>query len=122
MAQPQNSPRGLFSKQQINVGTQELTYNSTALLVSGGIQITGAGGLLSANSTGLTLPGTLVLGGAITGSGSGAAVLVTATAALPGNVSAEGFSFLSNSTGNALLVNTTGTTWKYLNVTTAQPT
>jgi len=123
MARPQNSPRGLFAKDRIDVGAQQITANSTALLLSGGVQIAGAGGLLSANSTGITLPGTLTLGGAIVGSDSTTlGVVVGATAALPGNASLEGFAFLSNSTGNAILVNTTDTTWKYLNVTTAQPT
>lgn len=32
------------------------------------------------------------------------------------------FTLISNSTGVAMCVNTTGTTWKYLNVTAIQPT
>jgi len=147
MASPQNSPRGRFAKERVDVGSQQLTYNSTTLNLSGGIKVSGAaggvitanstsanfakgvkvsngaGGLLTANSTGLTLAGTLTLGGAITGSDSTTnGIVLTATAALPGDASLEGFAFLSNSTGNALLINTTGTTWKYLNVTAAQPT
>lgn len=142
-----NSPRGLFTKQQINVGSQELTYNSTTLNISGGIKISGAaggvitanstsanfaggikvsnenGGLITANSTGATFAGTVTLGGALVGSHASKAVLIDSTAALPGSVShVAGFVLIDNSTGQTVAVNTTGTTWKYLNVTSVQPT
>lgn len=137
MSRPQNAPKGLFTKKQINVGTQELTYNSTHLILSGGIKLGGAaGGAITANSTGatfagavtlgagLTLNGSLNLGGTVNGSNSTTnSIITSATAALPGNVQGVvGLTVLQNSTGIAYLVNTTGTTWKYLNVTTAQPT
>ena len=42
---------------------------------------------------------------------------------LPGNVdNGKLIGVISNSTGVALFINTTGTTHKYLNVTSAQPT
>jgi hypothetical protein len=100
MASPQNSPRGRFAKERIDVGSQNFTYTSTAVVLSGG----------------------LTLGGIMTGSGVGGGIVLASTAALPGAVSLEGLGLLSNSTGNAIIVNTTGTTWKYLNVTTDQPT
>ena len=34
MAHPQNSPRGLFAKKQINLGAQTLSGNSTCFLLS----------------------------------------------------------------------------------------
>ena len=107
MARPQNSPRGLFQKERIDVGSQQLTYNSTALLISGGLTAVGA----------VTLGSTLLSGDA-----TGAIILDT-TAALPGNVSADGAGILlvSNSSGTALVINTTGTTWVYANTTTANP-
>ena len=49
-------------------------------------------------------------------------IKLNATSQLPGDVRTTGFHFLENATGQAFMVNTTGTTWKYLNVTTKQPT
>ena len=108
MAHPQSSPRGLFAKERIDVGSQQLTYNSTAMIFSAGVQITGAGGLITANSTGLTTAGTVTLGGMLIGSGSAGALVLDTTAALPGNVSADGFVLVENSTGKNLAINTTG--------------
>jgi len=120
MAHPQSSPRGLFAKERIDVGSQQLTYNSTAMIFSAGVQITGAGGLITANSTGLTTAGTVTLGGALIGSGSAGALVLDTTAALPGNVSADGFVLVENSTGKNLAINTTGTTWVFLTGTSVQ--
>ena len=102
MAHPQSSPRGLFAKNRIDVGSQQITQNSTALILSGGIKISNAQ-TFTGNSTGL--------------------VAGNAASALPGNVD-NGilFGILSNSTGVALFVNSTGTDHKYLNVTSIQPT
>lgn len=129
MARPQNSPRGLFQKERIDVGSQQLTYNSTALILNAGIQIAGAGGLITANSTGLTTAGTVETGGALTlggtliGSDASGAIVLETTAVLPGDVSADGAGIMlvANSTGSALAINTTGTTWVYANTTTANP-
>ena len=101
MAHPQSSPRGLWAKERIDLGSQQLTKNSTAVLFSGGIRISGAR-YITADSTGFVL---------------------TTESALPGNVDGGNqFTMISNSTGVCLAINSTGTTWKYLNVTTAQPT
>lgn len=93
MAHPQNSPRGLFAKRQVRLGDS------------------------SGNTLDLTNDANgLIVSGAQFKSDS-------AASALPGNVDAgAAFRLISNSTGVALGVNTTGTTWKYLNVTSAQPT
>lgn len=101
MAHPQSSPRGLWAKNRIDIGANEVTGNSTAVLFSKGVQISGAR-YITADSTGFIL---------------------TAEAALPGNVDGgDQFTLISNSTGAAMAVNTTGTTWKYLNTTDSQPT
>jgi len=121
MARPQNAPKGLFSKQRIDVGSQTLTYNSTALILENGIQVSNAaGGLITANSTGLTTAGTVTLGGMLVGSGSAGALVLDTTAALPGNVSADGIVLVENSTGKNIAINTTGTTWVYLTGTSVQ--
>ena len=97
----QSSPRGLWAKNRIDIGSNELTGDSTALVLSAGVKISDAR-YITADTTGFVL---------------------TAESALPGNVDGGiQFTAISNSTGVALAVNSTGTTWKYLNVTTAQPT
>lgn len=59
----------------------------------------------------------------ITANGTVKGLTLNGTAALPGNVDGGvTFTLVTNSTGVALGVNTTGTTWKYLNVTSVQPT
>jgi hypothetical protein len=101
MAHSQSSPFGLWAKNRIDIGANQLTGNSTALLLNAGIQISGAR-YITADSTGFIL---------------------TSEAALPGSVDGGvQFTMISNSTGVAMAVNTTGTTWKYLNTTSAQPT
>lgn len=101
MARAQNSPRGLFAKNRIDIGASNLTANSTGVLFSAGVRISGAR-YITADSTGF---------------------VVTAESSLPGNVDGGNqFTLISNSTGVALAVNTSGTTWKYLNVTSIQPT
>jgi hypothetical protein len=101
MAHPQSSPRGLWTKNRIDIGSNQLTGDSTALVLNAGVKVSNAR-YITADSTGFIL---------------------TAEASLPGSVDGGNqFTLISNSTGVALAVNSTGTTWKYLNVTTDQPT
>ena len=102
MAHPQSSPRGLWAKNRIDIGASNLTADSTGVTFSAGVKISNAQ-TLTGNSTGL--------------------VFGDPASALPGNVdNAVLVGVISNSTGVALFLNSTGTTHKYLNVTTAQPT
>jgi len=55
MAHPQNSPRGLFGKQRIDIGTHALTFNSTALILPNSVRIGTKATYLSSNSTGVKL-------------------------------------------------------------------
>ena len=127
---PQNSPRGLFSKVKVLVGNAGLSLigDSTAITASGGVRLSGnSTGLLTHNTT-----GTLVVNGAATVAGTlgingyvvtgGASALTGPSAALPGALSTGSIVFGANSTGGFVGVRGTGTGWKYLNVTTAQPT
>lgn len=101
MAHSQSSPRGLWAKNRIDIGSNQLTGNSTALILNAGVQLNAAR-YITADSTNYVF---------------------TSESALPGNVDGGvALTFVENSTGVAVAVNTTGTTWKYLNVTTAQPT
>lgn len=102
MARPQNSARGLFAKARVDVGSQQVTYSATHAIFSGGITISNAQGI-TANSTGL--------------------VFGNAASALPGAVDNGVLVGVgSNSTGVFLFVNSTGTTHKYFNLTSVQPT
>lgn len=95
MGHPQNSPRGLFSKKQVDLATSGGLYHhdySTNTAV------------LDGNSSGVILAG-------------GIAFVDTASG-LPGNVQYDGLKFVKDSTGNVgLAINTTGTTWRYIQVT-----
>ena len=134
---PQNSPRGLFAKNKVLVGNAglALTGDSTAISVSGGVRLSGnSTGLITHNSTGtLVANGAIESGGAITSAGNvsingfsiagGSTALTGPDAALPGDWSTGSINFGVHSTGAGYIaVRTTGTTWKYLNVTVDIPT
>lgn len=56
MAHPQSSPRGLFAKSRIDVGLQNMTANSTAVIFSGRVAFSGVSGkTIYANSTGIRI-------------------------------------------------------------------
>ena len=93
MTHPQNSPRGLFSKQSLVIGGATIANpSSTNLQFPGGIALSGQTNYLSANSTAFILP---------------------TVSALPATRVVGGFAFISNSTGKALVFHSTGTTWLY---------
>ena len=147
MGHPQSSPRGLFAKQRIDIQDEQITQNSTGLVLNQGITISNqANAALTGDSTGLVVAGGVKVSNqanaVVTGDSTGLILVgdlqinalrritadstgyvLTAEAALPGSVDGgDQFTMISNSTGVALAVNSTGTTWKYLNVTVAQPT
>jgi len=62
MAHPQSSPRGFIAKQRVDAGTTNLTYNSTGLVLSGALYVSGAtGSKLTGNSTGVTAAGAVMV-------------------------------------------------------------
>jgi hypothetical protein len=126
-AHPQSTPRGTWTKKRFDVGAQQLTDGVTYLNLNNGIRISGlAGGLLTADASQVILPGGVKIsnaaGGALTANANATvfplAIQLTATSADPSaRVGPGAVKFESNSTGAMLALNTTGTTWKYLNVT-----
>jgi len=56
------------------------------------------------------------------GSSVGNGRILAPVAAKPSTDKGIAIQFISNSTGVALAINTTGTTWKYLSATSIQPT
>lgn len=64
MAHPQNSPRGLFAKARVDVGSAQTTFNSTGIVFAGAAFVSGQAtmGKLSANSTALILPNSVRVG------------------------------------------------------------
>lgn len=94
MARPQNSPKGLFYKAKAQV--EQLTVSSTTSFVA----VTASGAI------------------------SGATLAITGTTELPAQVTLDSVNVrtISNSTGVALQINTTGSTWAYFSTTSVQPT
>src|SRR3990172_2115118 len=125
MARPQNSFRGLFAKSRGDIGSQNLTYNSTALILSGGVRISNkANGQITANATGVIFPGQARLGASKYVGANSTGYTFTAGAAKPSTRTAGyNWTFITNSTGvSGIALRTTGTTWKFVNVTTVLPT
>lgn len=61
MAHPQSSPRGLFAKRRIDVGTSQLSFNTTGLILSAGLMVSDkTAHKITANSTGIKI-GTLYI-------------------------------------------------------------
>lgn len=52
---PQNSPRGLWAKRQIDFGAYSMTFNSTALILPNSVRIGSKATYLSSDSTGVKL-------------------------------------------------------------------
>lgn len=109
MAHPQSSPRGLFAKNKVTTaGTIMFEDYSTST------------DLLSADSTGLVVAGAVKISNAVTIAGNGTGqISVSAVAAKPSARQAtKRWAFFKNSTGvTNLVINVTGTTWKYVSVT-----
>jgi len=124
MPHPQNTPRGLFAKAvQMNLGAQELTANSTALLVSGGVRLSAqANATITGDANGIVLAAGLKLSNAKLIRANSTGYVLASVAALPATDNGAAISIVSNSTGVAMAVNSTGTTWKYLLTTSVQPT
>lgn len=125
MAHPQNSPRGLFAKNGVYIGAQQLTNDGTNLVLNNGIKVSNqANAAISGNSTGLVIAGGVKLNSARTIQANSTGLSITAETAKPTTRDAGyNWTFLTNTTGvSSILVRTTGTTWKYLNVTTLLPT
>ncbi len=101
MAHPQSSPRGLIAKQRIDTGSSQQTYDSTGLILNGGIKVSDAR-YITADSTGYVLTAESAIPSAIEGSNK--------------------FTMVANSTGHAMALNTTDTAWKYIQTTSVQPT
>jgi len=127
MARAQNSPRGLFAKDRVDVGAQQLTDGTTYLNLNNGVRISGAaGGLLTAAASYLNVPVGIRIGGAAGGLLTATAALLNVPAALQltatavnstARIGPGAMRFVSQSTGKMIMLNTTGTTWTYLNVT-----
>ena len=145
---PQNSPRGLFQKEAIafsvapstarmtgnssgqvvfaggiKVTTQVVTGNSTALFTAGGLALSGeATDIITQDSTGVKLAAGLYVSAQTTNplTQNAGGFLLGLTAA-PSGDGAGAIVAGANTTGHYVKINSTGTTWKFLDVTTVQP-
>lgn len=112
---PNNSFRGLWAKEEFIVpgakGVMFETYSESS-------------NLLTANSTGLVVAGGVKVNNKLHVRANSTGFSFGAVAAKPSaRTAGYNWSFLTNSTGvSAVMLRTTGTTWKYLNVTSVLPT
>ena len=105
---PQNSPRGLWAKMNLDIPT------------GGGIKLhaySDSSNLLSGNSTGLVVAGKVKLNNVQYIGGNSTCYLISRVAAVPSTRNVGGIVMVSNSTGTMLAFHQTGTTWQYLNIT-----
>lgn len=131
---PINTPRGIFVKDNIGISANSgngfyffgystttvlVSANSTGLTVAGGVKVSGqANATLTGNSTGVVVAGAVRVSNAKYISANTTGFVFTAAATKPSTRSASKWAFITNSTGvNSIAVNTTGTTWKYLSLT-----
>lgn len=126
MAHPQTTPRGVWAAKKYLVGSSEITFDSTGLVLSAGIKISdAAGGVLTANATELILPGAIKISNVYALSADSTGIVFDdPIAGLPGAIDGGAqLAGILNSTGNfAIGINTTGTDWKFLLTTSILPT
>ena len=144
MAHPQNSPRGLFAKDQANIttlvpaidgdsvvfenglligtsDTAQITANTTGIILAGAIRINDvAAGQVSANSTALIIPVAAKIGTQTLTSNSTAITITGGPTGLP-SAAAGSIAFGSNTTGQWMGIRLTDTSWAYFNTTSVQP-
>lgn len=104
--------------------TARITGDSTGVVLAGKVKVqNAAGGLLGANSTSLLLPGGVRIGATLSLLANSTGFYQAAMpAAKPSTESVAKLTLVTNSTGvSGLAINTTGTTWKYFNVTSVIP-
>lgn len=113
MARAQNAYKGRIQKQYADFGTAVIQSGSFVALTATAITAT------TVTPTTLDLSAKQSLTGLSTG-----IVFGDVVSTLPGNVTGNSalLGMLTNSTGHAAIINTTGTTHKYLLTTTKQPT
>ena len=101
--------------------TDPITQNTTAVLFSDGIALSGQGSTnaITQNSTAVMIPDGIRLDGKKYIRANSTAYLFTTAGGLPAtDGGAYKWTFIVNSTGiGSIAVNTTGTTWKYIRVT-----
>mgnify|MGYP001124515787 CR=1 FL=1 len=104
--------------------TIELSANSTAMVSSAGVRLTSGSDTvdLTANSTGVAVNGGIKLNSGLHFSANSTGFIPETVSSVPSTDTDALFSVYANSTGNYMLINQTGTTWYYLNVTTVAPT
>lgn len=101
MARPQNSPKGYFAKQRIDIGGAQLTYDSTGnLRLNAGLALSGeTTDVVTQNSTAIMLAGGIALSGQAVAN----AILQDSTAVkLP-----DGLSLSGQGSANAILQDST---------------
>lgn len=121
---PQNSPRGLFQKKNVTIGTVTLEESSSLLAINKGLTVTGDVGATTVTASGaisgstLTATAASVTIGSLAITANSTCFKLTTRTALPNTRQLGGVCFVSNSTIKALAFHSTGTTWVYVDGTT----
>lgn len=104
MARPQTTNRGARAAERIDIKANQLTNNASGLRLNLGLALSGEGtDYITQNSTSVNFP-------------SGVRFHLE-TAAPSGRQYPGTVYMVGNSTGNLLAINTTGTTWAYIQTT-----
>jgi hypothetical protein len=102
-----------------NKSTAVISGNSTGIVVNGAIRVSNKStAVISGNSTGVLVNGKLRVSGVGYVGANSTGFIFTAASVKPTARSAAKWAFFTTSTGvNSLAINTTGTTWKYVTMT-----
>lgn len=121
MARAQNAYKGRFNKQVVSLGssTATISANSTGLVVAGGIRFSSkANATITGNSTGAVFNASVRVSNQKYIGANSTGFIFTAAATKPATRSSAKWAFFTNSTGvSSLAINTTGTTWKFVTMT-----
>ena len=111
MAHPQSSPRGFEAHKRLDVGSSQLTYNSTGLVLNNALYLSGGSVKLTANSTGVISSGAVypsaAVGGSLTANSTAVIASALSIGSLASYITADSTGILigalyisCNSTGN----------------------
>lgn len=133
MARAQNASKGRFSKQAVEIAASGggilftgystssdlITANSTGLVLAGGVKISNkANAYITGNATGVVFNAAVKISDKKYVSANSTGFIFTAATTKPATRTTAKWAFYTNSTGiSGLMVNTTGTTWKFARMT-----
>jgi hypothetical protein len=104
-----------------NQSNGTVTGSSSGLIVTGGLALSAQTSYMTQSGTTVTFPGAIVPGGSKSFSSNSTGYVFGAVNSAPTTRSSAKVAQLLSSSKNYLMINSTGTTWLYLNVTSVAP-